>query len=67
MTQIEYNRKIMEKEKRKRMSEIDDEASLASTKAQADAEFYKTEKETDANRVRESVLLCNHKLNYQLV
>ncbi len=41
----------MEKEKQKRMSEIDDEASLARIKARADAEFYKTERETDANKV----------------
>ncbi len=55
VTKIQYDRKIMEKEKQKRMSEIEDEASLARGKAQADAEYYLTEKQTEANRVRASV------------
>ena len=46
----------MEKEKQRRMSEIEDEASLARGKAQADAEYYLTEKQTEANRVRAIVL-----------
>ncbi|XP_064388698.1 erlin-2-like [Halichondria panicea] len=52
VTKIQYDRKIMEKEKQRRMSEIEDEASLARGKAQADAEYYLTEKQTEANRLK---------------
>ncbi|KJH45034.1 SPFH/Band 7/PHB domain protein [Dictyocaulus viviparus] len=42
---------ISEKETQKRISQIEDESHLASEKAKADAEFYRVQKEAEANRV----------------
>ena len=42
----------MEREKQKEMSRIDDETKLARLKAQADANYYTAQKESDANNVR---------------
>ena len=51
VTRIEYDRKIMEKEKQKKMSEIEDQSSLARVRAKADAEFYNAEKQAESNKV----------------
>ena len=41
----------MEKEKQKKMSQIENEAHLAKVTAQADADFYLMQKQSEANRV----------------
>ena len=51
VTQIQFDRKIMEKEKLKEMSRIENESHLAKVKAQADAEFYLMERQAEANKV----------------
>ena len=51
MAQIEYNRKIMEKEKQKQMSQIENEAHLARITSQADADYYLMEKQAESNKV----------------
>ena len=47
----------MEKEKQKKMSEIDDSANLARMTAQADADFYRIQKQAEANKVGSKVIL----------
>ncbi|XP_071808102.1 erlin-1-like isoform X1 [Asterias amurensis] len=49
VARISYDQKIMEKESQKQISEIEDATHLAKEKAMADAEFYKADKEADAN------------------
>ena len=56
VTKIQYDRKIMEKEKQKKMSEIDDSANLARMTAQADADFYKIQRQAEANKVGSKVI-----------
>ena len=51
VAEIQYNQRIMEKEKLKRMSQIENEAHLATVTAEADAEFYKARKQAEANQV----------------
>ena len=51
VARISYDQKIMEKESQKQISEIEDATHLAKEKAMADAEFYKADKEADANTV----------------
>ncbi|XP_041364564.1 erlin-1-like [Gigantopelta aegis] len=52
VAKITWEQKVMEKESEKRMSEIEDIAHLARERSRADAEFYKTEKESKANKLR---------------
>ncbi|KAJ1346465.1 Erlin [Parelaphostrongylus tenuis] len=42
---------ISEKETQKKISQLEDESHLASEKAKADAEFYRVQREAEANRV----------------
>ena len=51
VAKITWEQKIMEKESQKKMSEIEDSTHLAKEKAKADAEFYKSEKESESNKV----------------
>ena len=48
---IQFDQKVMEKQKMKEMSRIEDESKLARLKAQADADFYTAQKESEANNV----------------
>jgi len=52
VAKIQWSQKIMEKESEKQMSEIEDSTHLAKEKAKADAEFYKTQKESEANKLK---------------
>ncbi len=52
VAQIEYDRMIMQKEKQKQMSHLEDEAHLAKIKSQADADFYLIQKQSESNKVR---------------
>ena len=54
VAQIEYDRMIMQKEKQKQMSQLENEAHLATIKSQADADYYLTQKQAESNKVRES-------------
>jgi erlin len=49
---INWEMKITEKESQKRISEIEDQAAFARTKTDADAQFYRANKEAESNRVR---------------
>ena len=51
VAQIEYDRMIMQKEKQKQMSQLENEAHLAKVRSQADAEFYLVEKQAESNKV----------------
>ena len=51
VAQIQFEQKVMEKEKQKEMSLIEDMTKLARLKAQADADFYTAQKLSDANKV----------------
>ena len=51
VAQIQFEQKVMEKEKQKEMSQIEDLTKLARLKAQADADFYTAQKMSDANKV----------------
>lgn len=42
---------IMQKEKQKQMSQLENEANSAMVKSQADAEFYLVQKQAEANKV----------------
>ena len=48
---IHYQQKVMEKEKQKEMSQIEDLTSLARLRASADADFYTAQKLAEANQV----------------
>ena len=48
----------MEKEKQKKMSQIDNEAHLAKVTAQADADYYLTQKQAEANKVYRCMYHC---------
>ena len=51
VAQIEYDRMIMQKEKQKQMSQLENEAHLAKIKSQADADYYLTQKQAESNKV----------------
>ncbi|XP_045212629.1 erlin-1-like [Mercenaria mercenaria] len=51
VAKIEWEQKVMEKESEKRMSEIEDLTHLAKEKAKADANFYRVQKEAEANKM----------------
>ncbi|VDO63173.1 unnamed protein product [Haemonchus placei] len=48
---IMHKQTIAEKETQKKISQLEDESHLASQKAKADAEFYRAQKEAEANRL----------------
>ncbi len=48
---IEYDQRIMEKEKMKQISRIEDEAHTAKVEAQALSEYYRSERLAAANSV----------------
>ncbi|ETN83216.1 SPFH/Band 7/PHB domain protein [Necator americanus] len=48
---IMHKQTIAEKETQKKISQLEDESHLASQKAKADAEFYRAQKEAEANRI----------------
>lgn len=52
VAQIQFNQKIMEKESQKKISEIEDQAHLAKHRAMADAEYYTTIKQIEANKLK---------------
>lgn len=52
VAQIEYDRMIMQKEKQKQMSQLENEAHLAKIKSQADADYYLMQKQAESNKVR---------------
>ncbi|GFO38925.1 erlin-1 [Plakobranchus ocellatus] len=52
VAKIQWDQKIMEKESEKKMSEIEDATHLAKEKAKADAEFYRADRESEANKVK---------------
>jgi len=51
VAKIQWEQKIMERESQRKMSEIEDMTHLAREKAHADAEFYKMEKQAEANKL----------------
>ena len=52
VAKIEWVQKIMQKESAQKISAIEDETHLAREKALADADFYKVQREAEANKVR---------------
>lgn len=52
VSKINWEMKITEKESQKRISEIEDQATFARTKSAADAEFYRSQKESESNKLR---------------
>lgn len=48
---IDWEQKILARDSEKKMSQIEDETHLARQKARADADFYQTLKEAEANRM----------------
>eukprot|EP00795_Rhopilema_esculentum_P005419 gene5419-588_t len=52
VAEIQYKQKIMEKESQQKISQIEDLTHLAKEKALADAHFYKTSRETEANKLK---------------
>ena len=53
VAKIQFEQKVMEKEKQKEMSRIEDETKLAQQRAVADAEFYTAQKQSESNKVRQ--------------
>lgn len=51
VAKIHWEQKIMERESEKKMSEIEDLTILAREKARADADYYKFERQSQANKV----------------
>lgn len=51
VARIQYERKVKEKESIRKMEEIEDHIHLAKEKSKTDAEFYKIQKQADANRL----------------
>lgn len=51
VAKIDWERKVMQKESEKRMSEIEDLAHLAKERARADANYYRVQKEAEANKM----------------
>merc|ERR1719240_1342349 len=52
VSEIAMKREIAEKEARKRIAEIEDQAHIAHERAVSDANFYASSKEAEANRAR---------------
>lgn len=52
VAKIQWEQKVMEKESERRMSEIEDSTHLAREKAKSDANFYKAQKEAEANKLK---------------
>ncbi|XP_052763594.1 erlin-1-like [Mya arenaria] len=52
VAKIQWEQKVMEKESEKRMSEIEDTTHLAKERAMADANYYRVEREAEANKLR---------------
>ncbi|XP_050392577.1 erlin-1 [Patella vulgata] len=52
VAKIQWEQKVMEKESEKKMSEIEDSANTARAKAKADADFYRTKKEIESNKLK---------------
>ncbi|KAK6171436.1 hypothetical protein SNE40_019627 [Patella caerulea] len=52
VAKIQWEQKVMEKESEKKMSEIEDSANTARAKAKADADFYRTNKEIESNKLK---------------
>ena len=65
VARINYDQKIMEKESEKQISVIQDATHLAKEIAKADAEFYKAEREAEANKVTSNAVLCTIQHNIQ--
>ena len=51
VAQIQFNQKVMEKEKEKEMSRIEDETKVAQQIAEADSAFYTSQKQSESNKV----------------
>ncbi len=51
MARIGYDQRIMEKEKMKEMSRIEDESHIAKVEAGAKGEYFRAEREAAANKV----------------
>merc|ERR1719462_837078 len=51
VAKIRYEQNILEKESMQTMEKINDEVHLAKEKSKADAEFYKIQKQAEANRL----------------
>merc|ERR1712141_8696 len=51
VAKIQYERKIMEKESNQKITEIEDSIHLAREKAKSDAEFYRVQKQAEANEL----------------
>merc|ERR1719251_772789 len=51
VAKIQYERKIMEKESNQKIAEIEDSIHLAREKAKSDAEFYRVQKVSEANKL----------------
>ena len=58
VAQIQFDQKVMEKDKQMEMSRIEDLTKLARLKAQADADYYTAQKMSDANKVLGSITPC---------
>ncbi len=51
VAKIQFDRKIMEKESNQKIAQIDDAMHLAKEKSVADAEYYKMQKQAEANKL----------------
>merc|ERR1719300_780151 len=51
VARIQYEREVQEKESIRKMEEIEDHIHLAKEKSKTDAEFYKIQKQAEANRL----------------
>jgi len=51
VAKIQYERKIMEKESNQKISEIEDAIHLARERTKSDAEFYKIQRQAEANKL----------------
>merc|ERR1711963_891315 len=51
VAKIQYERMIMEKESNQKIAEIEDSIHLAREKAKSDAEFYRIQKQAEANKL----------------
>merc|ERR1712012_359229 len=51
VAKIQFERKILEKESMQKMAKIEDEMHLAREKAKSDAEFYRIQKQAEANKL----------------
>merc|ERR1712038_1461753 len=51
VAKIQYERKILEKESLQKMAKIEDEMHLARERSKSDAEFYRIQKQAEANKL----------------